>query len=80
MPQERNSIVLASASPRRVELLASAEVVFRVCPGSIIEDPLPGELPLEHVLRLAREKALDVAGKVEGQVLHRCRYCRCLRR
>ena len=67
MERERTRIILASASPRRVELLASAGVEFEVCAGNIPEEPLPGELPEDHVIRLAREKALDVAGKHEGR-------------
>ena len=60
-------IVLASASPRRVELLASAGVEFEVHAGDISEKVLPGEAPEDHVVRLAREKALNVASKAEGR-------------
>jgi septum formation protein len=60
-------IILASASPRRVELLASAGVDFEVHPGDVPEDILPGETPEDHVVRLAREKALNVAGKAVGR-------------
>jgi len=64
----RKQIVLASASPRRSELLESAGIVFSVVPADIPEEPLPGESPADHVLRLAREKALAVAGAVEGEL------------
>src|SRR5208283_1572474 len=50
-------LVLASASPRRRELLAQAGYQFRVHPAHIPEDPLPGEDPIVYVTRLAREKA-----------------------
>ena len=50
-------LVLASASPRRSELLAQAGYRFRVHPAHIPEDPLPGEDPIVYVTRLAREKA-----------------------
>ena len=50
-------LVLASASPRRRELLAQAGFVFSVRPAHIPEDPLPGEDPIAYVTRLAREKA-----------------------
>ena len=60
-------IILASASPRRVELLASAGVEFEVHPGDIPEEVLPGETPEDHVVRLAREKALNVAEKTAGR-------------
>ncbi len=60
-------IVLASASPRRAELLESAGIRFVVVPGHIDETPLPGELPDAHVLRLAVEKAREVAGREAGR-------------
>ena len=57
-------LVLASASPRRRELLAQAGYEFDVCPAHIPEEPLPGEDPVSYVTRLAREKAEAV---YEGQ-------------
>jgi septum formation protein len=53
-------LVLASASPRRQELLRNAGIAFAVQPANIDESPLPGENPRECVERLAREKALAV--------------------
>jgi len=50
-------LVLASASPRRSELLTQAGYRFRVHPAQISEEPLPGEDPIAYVTRLAREKA-----------------------
>jgi septum formation protein len=50
-------LVLASASPRRKELLAQAGYTFTVAPPHIPEEPLPGESPIAYVVRLAREKA-----------------------
>ncbi len=50
-------LVLASASPRRRELLAQAGYRFQVHPAHILEDPSPGEDPIAYVTRLAREKA-----------------------
>jgi septum formation protein len=50
-----------------VELLASAGVEFETIAADIPEEPLPGELPEDHVLRLAREKAAAVAGRHEGR-------------
>ena len=52
-----NMLVLASASPRRRELLAQAGFSFEVHPAHIPEDPNPGEDPIAYVIRLAREKA-----------------------
>jgi septum formation protein len=54
-------LVLASASPRRQELLRNAGIRFEVQPAHIVEDPLPGERAKECAERLAREKALAVA-------------------
>lgn len=54
------SFVLASASPRRQELLASLNIPFDVIPSSVVETALPGESPREFVTRLSFEKARDV--------------------
>jgi septum formation protein len=54
-------LVLASASPRRQELLRNAGITFEVQPADIAEDPLPGEAAIDCAERLAREKALAVA-------------------
>jgi len=53
-------LVLASASPRRRELLAQAGFSFEVHPAHIPEDPYPNEDPIAYVTRLAREKAQAV--------------------
>jgi septum formation protein len=53
-------IVLASASPRRQELLRSAGIAFVVQAADIDEAPLPGESARACAERLAREKALAV--------------------
>jgi septum formation protein len=50
-------LILASASPRRRELLTQAGFAFEVHPAQIPEDPQPGEDPIAYVTRLAREKA-----------------------
>jgi septum formation protein len=50
-------LVLASASPRRRELLTQAGFTFEVRPANIPEDPKPSEDPIAYVVRLAREKA-----------------------
>jgi len=53
-------LVLASASPRRQELLRNAGIRFTVLPAEIDETPLAGESPRDCAERLAREKALAV--------------------
>jgi septum formation protein len=50
-------LVLASASPRRQELLRNAGIPFTVCPANISEQPLARESPRDCAERLAREKA-----------------------
>ena len=53
-------IVLASASPRRQEILRNAGIPFSVQAADIDETPLKDELPRDCAERLAREKALTV--------------------
>ncbi|MDR1085352.1 MAG: Maf family protein [Deltaproteobacteria bacterium] len=55
--------ILASASPRRRELLFSCGLIFEVCPAEINEDMLVGENPEEYVRRVAESKALAVKEK-----------------
>ena len=63
-------IVLASASPRRAELLASVGLPFVVVPSSVVEERLPNEPPDVLVRRLAAAKARDVAGpRADGFVI-----------
>lgn len=55
-------LVLASASPRRRELIARLGIEpARVAPADIDETPLPGELPRAYAVRMAREKAQAAA-------------------
>lgn len=55
-------LVLASASPRRRDLLAQIGLApDLVDPAQLDETPLPRELPAPHALRLAKAKALEVA-------------------
>jgi septum formation protein len=62
-------LVLASASPRRQELLRNARFVFKVHPAHINEDPLPGEIPEECAQRLAREKARAVLAQRHDDII-----------
>lgn len=52
-------IILASASPRRSELLSQAGLAFEVIPSQV-EEKMEGETPSEVVMSLARQKAGDV--------------------
>jgi septum formation protein len=60
-------LILASASPRRRELLAQAGYSFEVRPADIPEDPLPNEDPIAYVTRLAREKAQAVFAELSSK-------------
>jgi len=62
-------LVLASASPRRQELLRNAGIVFDVQPAHIPEGPVPGEQARDCAERLAREKAMAVAKHRPGDVV-----------
>jgi septum formation protein len=53
--------ILASASPRRIELLTLMGLQFDIIPSDVDESFLNGETPKEHVLRLAGEKARRVS-------------------
>lgn len=54
-------LILASASPRRAELLRAAGINFTVRSADVDETIQPGESPHDYVLRLSRDKALAVA-------------------
>jgi septum formation protein len=63
-PVIRAPLVLASASPRRRELLAQIGIVpDRVAAADLDEAPLARELPRDHALRLAEAKARAIAGE-----------------
>ncbi len=68
MVKNKTGIVLASASPRRSELLELAGIKFRITPADIPEEPLDDESPSSFALRLSEEKAkaaaiLDKSGR-----------------
>ncbi len=54
------SLILASSSPRRSELLRNANIAFTVEPAHVREEPLPEESALDYAQRLARDKAYAV--------------------
>jgi septum formation protein len=88
------SLVLASGSPRRQELLARLGVPFTIVPADVDETPRPGERPVDLVRRLAVAKAravdgdpvlaadtvVDVDGEVFGQPRDALDATRMLRR
>lgn len=63
-------LILASQSPRRLSLLAQIGIKpDAVSPADINEDPIEGEIPRGHALRLACEKAAKVAGENPGAII-----------
>jgi 7-methyl-GTP pyrophosphatase len=63
------TIVLASTSPYRRELLQRLRLPFDVAAPAVDETRLPGEAPLALALRLANAKAMDVARRRPGDVV-----------
>lgn len=62
--------ILASASPRRRDLLVQIGLSpAQIIPADINEDPIEGELPKPHALRLACEKAQKIALDYPGEVI-----------
>lgn len=70
MSGKTSVLVLASASPRRVSLLAQIGITpNKICPADIDETPLPAEIPRDHAKRLAREKAQKIFQSLDGDIL-----------
>jgi nucleoside triphosphate pyrophosphatase len=59
-------LILASASPRRAELLAAAGFSFEILAVDIDEQPQPGERPAAYVRRLAEEKSMRGLQLMQG--------------
>jgi septum formation protein len=62
-------LILASASPRRQELLRNAGIAFRAQASDIPEDALPNESPVDCAERLAKEKALAVFSQFSKEIV-----------
>jgi septum formation protein len=62
-------VILASASPRRHDLLAQLAVPFTVMPADIEEHPLLHETPRTYVLRVAKDKANAIAQRFPDAVV-----------
>lgn len=63
------SLILASASPRRAELLRNAGITFTVEPAHVPEQALSGEQPLVYAQRLARDKARAIFARHPGSAV-----------
>ncbi len=63
-------LILASASPRRLDLLARIGVVpDGVDPANLDETPRKGEVPRVYAARIAHEKAVEVAARHPGAII-----------
>jgi len=61
-------IILASASPRRKELLDQIKVTYEVHPVDLDESPLPDEMPLDYVNRVAAEKSAACVAQLKTEI------------
>ena len=59
-------LILASASPRRRQLLSRMGLNFKVMPAGVVEETRPEESPRETVARLSLSKALAVAPRINS--------------
>ena len=62
-------LILASASPRRAELLRSAGIDFDVMPADVDESVHAGETPEAYVRRIAEAKARAVVPRADGRAV-----------
>jgi len=61
-------IILASASPRRKELLDQIKITYKIHPVDLDETPLPNEPPLDYVQRLAAEKSALCMAQLKTEI------------
>ncbi len=62
-------VILASASPRRRQLLAAAGIAFEVIESRVPEQHNPGEPPRDYALRMARDKARAVSSRFPDAIV-----------
>ncbi|HSR10597.1 MAG TPA: nucleoside triphosphate pyrophosphatase [Thermodesulfobacteriota bacterium] len=67
MRGRERAIILASASPRRREILRSAAIPFAAVPAEVDETPRPGENPKKYAARVARDKARKISPANPGR-------------
>jgi len=65
----QTTMILASASPRRCQLLEQLGLTFQVDAPSVDETPRPGESPEDYALRLSEEKAFQVSWRHPDSVV-----------
>jgi len=61
-----SELILASASPRRAEILQQIGVDFQIAPADIDETPMRQESPVDYVQRMAQEKTQHVINSIAG--------------
>ena len=66
MPEKDTTIILASSSPRRAQLLETIGVEYELAPSQVQERMHAGEAPPDYITRLARAKVIAVARKRES--------------
>jgi nucleoside triphosphate pyrophosphatase len=66
---ELNKVILASASPRRRQLLAAAGIEFDVVESQMPEQHLDGEPPRDYAIRVARDKAAAVSARFPDAIV-----------
>lgn len=69
MKKKNKKLVLASASPRRVELLKMLGCKFQIIPSKVKEKISPSLSPAENARRISRFKALDIASKISEGII-----------
>src|SRR5688572_24449359 len=70
MAEPISKFILASASPRRADILRAMGLDFEVVPSCYVEPEMDGEPPSTYVVRAARGKVADVASRItEGLVV-----------
>jgi len=69
MSEPRSRVILASASPRRTEILTTLGVSFDVVVPDADESQIPGEAPQDYVMRSAKSKVEAIAHQVEDGVV-----------
>ena len=69
MSGQKTKFILASASPRRVEIMTTLGLDFEAAAPDIVEEQLDGEAPADFVVRSARAKVDAVASRVESGIV-----------
>ena len=62
-------LILASASPRRADLLREAGIDVEIQPANVDEDVAPHERPEVYVRRIAEAKARAISGRAPGRLV-----------